>query len=389
MDWLPREIEVHILTFLHPYYVSRYLSTCKQSLSIRPLLLSCLAKKYIFSPLERIYLTKKYCNTQEIHILPKVENVFTWEILSLPEIIELSLIYNPIPISVKYYDSAHLLYYACVNNQADIMPYLQDNISEVMWAILWKYVRYKEMAILYERGKLTTPVSIVYFGSMVKLYPHEFNEKVRVRIGKIKIRGSITMYNFMTYYERMLLLISYLELSVFRMSLPRWERNEFQYLTNEQIDSLHSRFGLQYEHNPNKAVKEEKEYNVLIDIDTLPENKRGIYYLTSGHYLEYVLWRRRYGKEHVKYMELGEDYDKYPFCKYLVYEDNGHVFSYSLSGREYIQNMTENKVKVDLCRSKLEIPAFHIDIANIDLSLGSYKLGINTFISNTLPTSSD
>lgn len=44
--------------------------------------------------------------------------------ITYDDIVALSLIYNPVPESIRYYDSLHLLYYACLKDNDDILPFV-------------------------------------------------------------------------------------------------------------------------------------------------------------------------------------------------------------------------------------------------------------------------
>lgn len=106
---LPIDIDYIIRSKLHPYYNLGY---CSSNLELKE---RCESNKY--------YMLKEwvYPDFSTSALQEKFPN------LTYNDVVELALVYNPIPESVKFYDRYTLFYHACRIGQEDPVTYLRIN----------------------------------------------------------------------------------------------------------------------------------------------------------------------------------------------------------------------------------------------------------------------
>lgn len=103
---LPEDVHNEIIDNSHPYYLTNYCSVNKDFQKLCQVRLYHMLKRWCFPSL----------TINEIkEILPSP---------SMNDVIILSLVYSPIPESVKYWDKVTLFYYACVNQYPNPDDYL-------------------------------------------------------------------------------------------------------------------------------------------------------------------------------------------------------------------------------------------------------------------------
>lgn len=122
----------------HPYYMNE---TCKDE---------CEVNKY--------EIFQKWCypdiTVEDLKILEPN--------LKFSDVIEVSLLFHPIPESINYWDRESLYYYACLNNQPDADDYIkplmdefhpQMRLTSVLW-IAYKFNRIDVLRTSYDSGYL-------------------------------------------------------------------------------------------------------------------------------------------------------------------------------------------------------------------------------------------
>lgn len=154
---LPEDIQFQIIDNTHPYYLTGYCSTDKYFQSL------CGSQSY--------QMLKKWCfpslTINEIKkILPSP---------SLQDIITLSLVYSPIPESVKYWDRVTLFYYACEKQYTNPEEYLifeGETVRNLLYMdiIPWICYKFNRLDIL-EKANRNEPVSYRVNGEIFKKKP--------------------------------------------------------------------------------------------------------------------------------------------------------------------------------------------------------------------------
>jgi len=121
MDIFPTEINYNIISKLHPYYLRPYCLVNTQSKLSCDISLADIAQIWIWPSL----------SLKDIRI--RNPN------LTLSDVVELALVYSPIPESVNYYDKVTLFTHACKRN-IDPKPFLTDDVN-LLSDIAMKYRR--------------------------------------------------------------------------------------------------------------------------------------------------------------------------------------------------------------------------------------------------------
>lgn len=104
---LPLDVQTEIIVNSHPYYANK---VCMSSNKLLPV---CKQNRY--------EIFQKWCEpNMSIDELKRELKTLTWN-----DVIQVALLYHPLPISLKYWDSINLAYYALVNNQEDVDVYLE------------------------------------------------------------------------------------------------------------------------------------------------------------------------------------------------------------------------------------------------------------------------
>jgi len=153
MQYSSIDINYRILSQNHPFYIYGY---CKNLPDF------CNELGY---ELLQIWVWPSLSTNQIAEMLPEID---------YEDVISLALIYTPIPESVKYYDSLHLLYYACMKNVDDIKPFL-SNISSthglLIGNIALKFNRRDIIDLLMARSDINniTYDNLTYISKMIDI----------------------------------------------------------------------------------------------------------------------------------------------------------------------------------------------------------------------------
>lgn len=300
---IPGEIESLILSFLHPYYILQYNLTCKRAYLIK-------------DTLNKNQLLLQYCYT----------NSETFPTIQLKDIVELSLIYDPIPESSRYYESTHCLYEACRRKQVDITPFIHKSVSKITPWIYWKFGYHNELKnfFIYSGNKDIFVSQLLY--SLYNIYP-EVRDHYVYGLVSSNYDWEIIMQHipeFITPIEKVKLYLSSIKLGwngqntrVFLHLLEiisKADDSEFdqvQILIKDMIDlditierrlvqgvAIHPKLKLIVKHL-------QPQYADMIDhIETsiITPKHRGVHYLSAGRYIDYMKWKLqghefKYGEE--------------------------------------------------------------------------------------------
>jgi hypothetical protein len=133
MDNLPSEINFEIIKGSHPYYAQKLCATDKIMLKY------CETNKYEILQL----WCYPFLSTKELMIrLPNV----TWK-----QIVEMSLMFHPLPESIGKWDPITLFYYACKEGQNDPNQYLVDSEKYLLgynYLPLWIIYKFNRLDLL-------------------------------------------------------------------------------------------------------------------------------------------------------------------------------------------------------------------------------------------------
>lgn len=126
MEYFPPEINYNILSRNHPFYNYK---RCREI----PVQCNEIGYEILQTWIWPLLSTNEIQN-----MLPNI---------TYDDVVALSLIYNPIPESIRYYDSLHLLYYACERNSEDVISFVIDIPSKY-------YLLVGNIALKYGRNEI-------------------------------------------------------------------------------------------------------------------------------------------------------------------------------------------------------------------------------------------
>lgn len=136
MEYFPPEINYRILSQNHPFYNYKL---CKE------IVVQCNEIGY---EILQTWVWPSLSTNEIEKMLPNI---------TYDDVVALALIYNPIPESVRYYDSLHLLYYACLKGNDDISPFVSLIPSKyylLVANIALKFTRNEIVHLLLSRSDL-------------------------------------------------------------------------------------------------------------------------------------------------------------------------------------------------------------------------------------------
>lgn len=286
MDLLSEIVDI-IVSYLHPYHRNQYRLTCKHA----------------------------YSST------------------SINENIELSLIYNPIPESLQYYDPLHCLYYA-LKSCSDINIFLNNlkdisvKVAIIIGALLFEFKKEDHLLLLSETHKhafvfrsILHAYSISFFQAKPQwnIIPNIYESIIHELSG----RDLWKLFAFMTPLNQVFLLgsLTIVDTIPFGIgSLPyRQTKKCLGRLRNEELPAakffLNKHFPTFHVNTERSAsnelvtcnqgllslpstpfsIDEENSYHKA-RIRELPESQQGMYWIFSGFYDEYVKWKQNGNK---------------------------------------------------------------------------------------------
>jgi len=326
------DIGYEIAKQAHPYYLNNFCLTTKNNVT-------CERNKY--------YILKTWVAPE--YSLQELKERFPN--LTFNDVVELALVYSPIPESLDYYDRYTLFLHALENNQSDAIDYILEKQSddetsfiiskELHYPIMILYACYK-----FERDDILEELlSLPNADYYEQWYEHinAIREAIKVKTGQKHgrlIESPTMIFNrllrvgeLFTAYEIIEAIIIFggvlniddflgIYMDLFEEAPEQQTTREYyDYIKASTIASLLSRSEIEgllrkyinsninFDHKfrRNKdAIVVLKDYNNTIDkyayyynggnvnvIETIPEDMKGIYYITKGDFLSYIAWKER------------------------------------------------------------------------------------------------